>query len=418
MKCPEAVEWMHRYIDNDLSADECSLLFEHIRQCSECAETFELLNKLSARLEELPKVVPNYSLVDAILPQLDEIDRARREEGSTVEAEVVTMEASDHNALNRRSLRERDAAAAASRRSRAYRIGSLGVAAALILGVFIYQYEPRTAPDAEMASKSIDHSQATETYSSLDAPADNKDKTVPNADAGKSSSKDGAAAPALGETGQTGEVSGGKAPSEHKDSADISGSSETGLPSKANSPAEGEAPSVGVPQKSGDPAVKDDRSSDSKSSAADNSKTDTPVQNFKSNPKSAAGGGGGSKGQEQADQESLNQESSNLDNKMMTFAAPHIQTVWTSPDGSFEAELKEGHLYIYKLQFSDRALVSDVALTGTWVKGKWSEDSTTFSYETEEDGAPATHTFDVEKVDGDNAPANSTPTNSAPANQP
>ncbi|MFD1177737.1 anti-sigma factor family protein [Paenibacillus puldeungensis] len=416
MKCPEAVEWMHRYIDNDLSADESSLLFEHIRQCSECAETFELLNKLSARLEELPKVVPNYSLVDAILPQLDEIDRARREEGSTVEAEVVTMEASDHNALNRRRLRERDAAGA-SRRSRAYRIGSLGVAAALILGVFIYQYEPRTAPDAEMASKSLDHSQATETYSSLDAPAENKDTTVPKADAGNSSSKDDAAASTLSKKGQTGEVSGGKAPSEHKDSTDYSGSSEMGLPSKANSPATGDAPSVGVPPKSGDSAVKDDRSSDPNNSAAGNAKTDTPVQNFKSSSKSGAGGGGGgggeSKGQDQADRESLNQESSNLDNKMMTFAAPHIQTMWTSPDGAFEAELKEGHLYIYKLQFSDRSLVSDVALAGTWVKGKWSEDSKTFSYETEEDSAPATHTFDVEKADGDNAP-----TNSAPANQP
>lgn len=417
MKCPEAVEWMHRYIDHDLSDEESSLLFEHIRQCSDCAETFELLNKLSAQLEELPKVVPNYSLVDAILPQLDEIDRARREEGSTIEAEVVTMEASDHNALNRRSLRERDAAAA-SRRSRAYRIGSLGVAAALILGVFIYQYEPRTAPDAEMASKSMDHSQATETYSSLDAPADNKDKTVPNADSGNSSSKDGAA-PNLSKKGQTGEVSGDKAPSEHQDRADYSGSSETGLTSKANSPAEGDAPSVGVPPKSDDPAVKDDRSFDPKNSAADNSKTDTPVQNFKSSPKSAAGGGGGeNKGQDQSDQESLNQESSNLDNKMMTFAAPRIQTVWTSPDGGFEAELKEGHLYIYKLQFSDRSLVSDVALSGTWVKGKWSEDSKTFSYETEQDGAPATHTFDVGKADGVDASANSTPTNSAPTNQP
>lgn len=33
MKCPEAVEWMHRYLDHDLNEEESFLLFEHIRNC-------------------------------------------------------------------------------------------------------------------------------------------------------------------------------------------------------------------------------------------------------------------------------------------------------------------------------------------------------------------------------------------------
>ena len=55
MKCPEAMEWMHRYLDHDLNEEETSLLFEHMRSCEECAETFALLRKLSAQLEDLPK---------------------------------------------------------------------------------------------------------------------------------------------------------------------------------------------------------------------------------------------------------------------------------------------------------------------------------------------------------------------------
>lgn len=89
MKCAEVVEWMHRYIDHDLNDEETSLLFEHIRECSDCAEEFELLNELSAKLSELPDVTPRFSLVDRIMPQLDEIDRARLEEGSAVEDDGI-----------------------------------------------------------------------------------------------------------------------------------------------------------------------------------------------------------------------------------------------------------------------------------------------------------------------------------------
>ena len=44
MKCPEVVEWMHRYVDHDLNEEESDLLFEHLRHCEDCAEKFELLN--------------------------------------------------------------------------------------------------------------------------------------------------------------------------------------------------------------------------------------------------------------------------------------------------------------------------------------------------------------------------------------
>ncbi|MEI0738159.1 zf-HC2 domain-containing protein [Paenibacillus sp. JTLBN-2024] len=79
MKCPEVVEWMHRYLDYDLSEEETVQLYEHLKHCPECTETFRMLKSLSRDLEDLPKVTPKFSIVDAIMPQLEAIDQARQE---------------------------------------------------------------------------------------------------------------------------------------------------------------------------------------------------------------------------------------------------------------------------------------------------------------------------------------------------
>lgn len=74
MKCAEVMEWMHRYLDHDLSQDEMIEMFRHIDDCSSCAEVFDRLQLLSQQLEQLPDVKPPFSLVDSILPQLDQLD--------------------------------------------------------------------------------------------------------------------------------------------------------------------------------------------------------------------------------------------------------------------------------------------------------------------------------------------------------
>lgn len=78
MKCSEVTDWMQRYLDNDLQESEREKMHEHLRECTSCAEMFDRLNRLSDELVSLPKVVPPISLVDAILPRLDEIDRQQR----------------------------------------------------------------------------------------------------------------------------------------------------------------------------------------------------------------------------------------------------------------------------------------------------------------------------------------------------
>ncbi|QHW30470.1 hypothetical protein GZH47_06150 [Paenibacillus rhizovicinus] len=64
---------MQRQLDGDLDERETEILMNHTRHCSDCAAMFERLKLLSSGLENLPKVVPSYSLVDAILPKLAEI---------------------------------------------------------------------------------------------------------------------------------------------------------------------------------------------------------------------------------------------------------------------------------------------------------------------------------------------------------
>lgn len=91
MKCPEVVEWMHRYLDYDLSEEETVQLYEHLKHCPECTETFRMLKSLSRDLEDLPKVTPKFSIVDAIMPQLEAIDQARQEKSASREEEPAEM---------------------------------------------------------------------------------------------------------------------------------------------------------------------------------------------------------------------------------------------------------------------------------------------------------------------------------------
>ena len=80
MTSQEVVDYMNRYLDGDLDEREQSLLMEHLKNSPDDQELFERLLLLSGELQELPKVIPPFSLVDSILPQLAEIDAQRETE--------------------------------------------------------------------------------------------------------------------------------------------------------------------------------------------------------------------------------------------------------------------------------------------------------------------------------------------------
>jgi hypothetical protein len=84
MNCQEVMELMQRQLDQDLDAQEEVLLASHLEHCLDCAKMFERLQLLSNELTNLPKVIPSYSLVDAILPMLNEIDSQLADSGHDI----------------------------------------------------------------------------------------------------------------------------------------------------------------------------------------------------------------------------------------------------------------------------------------------------------------------------------------------
>ncbi|MEK3951348.1 zf-HC2 domain-containing protein [Paenibacillus sp. FSL H7-0703] len=143
MKCGEEVmDWMQRYVDHELGEEETSQLMNHIATCPDCAEKFLILQTLSRELEELPAVSPAFSLVDSIMPQLDAIDRAREEQGSALqEMQPVAVEPGP-------VPRQRTQPTPWWNRM-AGRAAMGVVAAAVVLGIVVFNFEPKTVQDAE-----------------------------------------------------------------------------------------------------------------------------------------------------------------------------------------------------------------------------------------------------------------------------
>lgn len=73
----QVMEYMQRYLDGDLSEEECAVLYAHLEQDPDSMRMFERMNHLSNDLASLPKVTPPYSIVDSILPELDQIEHER-----------------------------------------------------------------------------------------------------------------------------------------------------------------------------------------------------------------------------------------------------------------------------------------------------------------------------------------------------
>ena len=77
MNCTEVGELMQRNLDRDLNELELKTLMAHLSDCAQCTVLFDKLTLLSGSLEQLPRVVPSISIVDAILPELERIDKAK-----------------------------------------------------------------------------------------------------------------------------------------------------------------------------------------------------------------------------------------------------------------------------------------------------------------------------------------------------
>lgn len=368
---------MHRYIDHDLSEEESSALLEHIQSCRDCKEEFAMLKELSAQLEELPVLAPRYSLVDAILPQLEALDLGRREEGSaSEEIPAATMAAEP---VNRR--RERT-----SGRSRAYRTGALGLAAAVILGVFIYQVEPRTVRDAEIASYSV---MDTSENSSLESSAQDMGQSSDAHHTTSGSAQEEAAQDASSVTPES-------EASDHRPAADEQSTADS-------SPTADSGHSTGTAPEQPDSPVPNPKSPSSSSGQKPTSQENEKLANKEDT--SAAIRADASEDavrDERASDPPLIQENEGIAEQqgdlqdggmMMGISRFAMPDEWTSPDGLFLVKYLDEHLYLYRNEFDSSTMVTDLPVEGDWVSGEWSEDGTVFTYIVEKDGVSASHTL-------------------------
>ncbi|HEY0826560.1 MAG TPA: zf-HC2 domain-containing protein [Bacilli bacterium] len=74
MNCQEVLDLMQKYVDQEHTNSEYAEMSEHLHRCPSCTAIFERLKRLSDELEQLPKVVPAYSIVDTILPKLERMN--------------------------------------------------------------------------------------------------------------------------------------------------------------------------------------------------------------------------------------------------------------------------------------------------------------------------------------------------------
>lgn len=172
MNCQEVMELMQRYLDKDLNEPETRTLLRHLQQCPECTEMFERLKRLSNDLESLPKVLPPYSIVDSILPQLEQLDRLGREGGVTAEesASAERSVAQETDAFsNERSPKER-LPAGKWPWSRKISWGWAGgvIAAGIVLGVVVFQ-QPAIRQNADELLLGSAGKQSAESSAASDA---------------------------------------------------------------------------------------------------------------------------------------------------------------------------------------------------------------------------------------------------------
>ncbi|MEK5030644.1 zf-HC2 domain-containing protein [Paenibacillus sp. FSL R7-0302] len=390
MKCAEVMEWMHRYLDHDLSQEEMLEMFRHIDDCPACAEVLDRLTLLSQQLEQLPDVKPPFSLVDSILPQLEQLDRGVPEEPAVMEPEdpkVIPFSRS-----NSRGKKSKGPSLAA-------RTGIGAAAAAVILLIAVFNM-PKSLPGADLdMSSNLMSSGAANSNMSTESSAD-----APQADGQNNSG--GSSELRLMEQATPSDTADGdmkSAPPAPSEPADQPAAADGGIASD-KVPAVSEAP-ISNRTATAPPAdrPKSTKKADSQSAEPQSTKSIAPTQESMADDKAAAG-----------------------DARMAPTPAPAeagimalkpADSAWTSPDGQHTAELTGQHVVIYSLtaegEEQQRTVLTSLPLEGNWVSGVWSEDGTQFTYVLQlEDGTQTTKVYTVPAESATPAPSASP----APAN--
>ncbi|TNJ67905.1 zf-HC2 domain-containing protein [Paenibacillus hemerocallicola] len=192
MNCQEVMELMQRDLDQDLNDSEHEAMTAHLQQCPDCAEMFSRLQQLSRELANLPKVAPPFSLVDSILPQLAEIDRAG--EGPIASSVKLLADSGGSSAAVIPLATERP-----KRFRSAWTLAASGgiVAAGLLLAVFISDMDgTKVADEAPLmystaAGSRSEAAKSAEQKSTVEDTAKSTDKMAEKSEAPRSAQPNG-----------------------------------------------------------------------------------------------------------------------------------------------------------------------------------------------------------------------------------
>lgn len=418
MKCEEVVEWMHRYLDHDLGEAETAQMLEHVAKCPECAENFSLLRALSRELEDLPQVSPKFSLVDAIMPQLDAIDEARREQSSTIQ-EMSPVPAAFEN-LQRSSERKTKQNWL---NTMAGRMSMGAAAAAVVLGFAIWGYHPEQIENADsMMSSGSAQESGNMDQSPLSKDINNNDPVSSPRESSNDVFVDESNASSTEGNNQgdetTPEENGGDKVQEPEVQADPTpkqpATESTPAPNEGTQNHSSNAPSVdnqrsqlqnqdsekreqepessatapadGEENGATEPGQRDEQTFASQDMAP-NMNEDAPAEgNIFPESSAATDSSGGNKGLAGTDQ---------------GITATATPKEWKSPDGSYLVMLIGDQISIYSKPANEPDvlnLVEQRNVEGTLKSASWSKDGTLFNYETDKDGTTVKNSFNVPSV--------------------
>ncbi|SYX82485.1 anti-sigma factor family protein [Paenibacillus alvei] len=392
MNCSEVMELMQRKLDGDLNDSEQHLLTEHINHCPACSEMARRLERLHTELVQLPKIEPKFSLVDAIMPALDIIDRDEQLAAVEPNVEAFSQEAvSTGHAETGSSIKPRIVKETAKpqptqqrwfERIR-WRATSAVIAAGLVLGLFIVNFKPPTVEQAgdfselgneqlmktETADRS-DSSQVTKSESSSpmkEKPSNNDPQNNPTEPSSYAT------------TEGTGEADKEKSAQDRQKEMKDSSQQKIGIPK----PKDVESKESTSHPKKGQETVSADRSS------ATGGQTRTRPDADKQPPNQDGQKEDAKKDPQQKDTEQVLAEEppkepqkDGIDKmpeqkEINSLVGPSITSVAeaTAPNGSLMATWDNGQLLLYKLNGQERTKLQTIAVAEKPSELIWSADS-------------------------------------------
>lgn len=361
MNREEGMELVQRSIDGDLNEEETSRLQMYLTNYPECAAFLEKLTRLSEELTQLPHVAPRYSLVDAILPQLEQLTP----EPAPRDVESLQSPA----ALEARSRRT------AGRNTAYRRIGAVvaaGVVAAVLIVAQPFSLLPKSDQDkAVKFSEALPEAQPAG-EGSASSMLRSQNEMMDQSGGAEASAGDGAV-PTDSRIADK-----GMAPSSAPSDGDpASGDDAAAAPAAgASSSSGGGAQAQASPPSAVSKNVTGASSASSEASASNNNEASTPpLQGF-----APSVSGAGDQAKAGASSPSVTDTPESTSEPRVTFSSSEpVDMSWASPDGSLTAQAEGGVMRIVQTD-GGRILFESESRKGDISNVTWGQDGQELYY--------------------------------------